>query len=170
MKGFSFALASFAVAPYAGAWIEMRNSRKLSRQKSAVAPYAGAWIEIKGGGLIPRPQMSLPTRERGLKYKRASRIHRKKLVAPYAGAWIEISASWFVLIFPSSLPTREQIAIAKTPSGKCRWGLLLFYFIQKLSADVRPSFNRAVYRIYSIRREFIVTVFLVKVAYQVVAL
>ena len=33
------------VAPYAGAWIEMMNQRRLKRIHM-VAPYAGAWIEI----------------------------------------------------------------------------------------------------------------------------
>ena len=33
------------VAPYAGAWIEIRRFLE-RRGKSWVAPYAGAWIEI----------------------------------------------------------------------------------------------------------------------------
>jgi len=55
------------VAPYAGAWIEMKCSVRIS-STICVAPYAGAWIEI------------------------AHQIGRVEawLVAPYAGAWIEI--------------------------------------------------------------------------------
>ncbi len=34
--------------------------------------------------------MSLPSRERGLKYYRTLRIPRKQYVAPLAGAWIEM--------------------------------------------------------------------------------
>ena len=55
------------VAPYAGAWIEIRQS-EIRQETSRVAPYAGAWIEI-----------SVPTAGRCT-----------WTVAPYAGAWIEI--------------------------------------------------------------------------------
>ena len=34
------------VAPYMGAWIETRSSKRNLSQKS-VAPYMGAWIETK---------------------------------------------------------------------------------------------------------------------------
>ena len=56
-----------AVAPYAGAWIEIEGK---SGQDEAVkvAPYAGAWIEIGKHWLhLQRQSESLPTRERGLK-------------------------------------------------------------------------------------------------------
>ena len=33
------------VAPYAGAWIEIRHREKIENPDT-VAPYAGAWIEI----------------------------------------------------------------------------------------------------------------------------
>ena len=57
-----------------------------------VAPYAGAWIEIKAQTLLHstlRP--SLPTRERGLKFVRPIPIAPPTAVAPYAGAWIEMA-------------------------------------------------------------------------------
>ena len=57
----------FAVAPHAGAWIEI-FSDFLRGGLSPVAPHAGAWIEI------------LVSRHTG----------RAKPVAPHAGAWIEI--------------------------------------------------------------------------------
>ena len=60
-------LVIFAVAPYAGAWIEI-NDVVAFCIAFAVAPYAGAWIEIK---LYPIPFTIFS-------------------VAPYAGAWIEI--------------------------------------------------------------------------------
>ena len=34
-----------------------------------VAPFAGAWIEIDRDELLDRDRVSLPSRERGLKYK-----------------------------------------------------------------------------------------------------
>ena len=65
-----------------------------SVQSLKVAPYAGVWIEIyitdKNAEM---EQMSLPTRERGLKSHAGQRSRRRVLVAPYAGAWIEISGS-----------------------------------------------------------------------------
>ena len=41
--------------------------------------------------------MSLPSRERGLKYGRTAGNYVKRLVAPLAGAWIEISGSLRVM-------------------------------------------------------------------------
>ena len=55
------------VAPYAGAWIEIRMD-EIACGVLDVAPYAGAWIEISA--LIIDVQLDD--------------------VAPYAGAWIEI--------------------------------------------------------------------------------
>ena len=59
--------------------------------KIAVAPLVGAWIEIKKGyrmqvGLHP----SLPSWERGLKYKHMAGYAKSGIVAPLVGAWIEI--------------------------------------------------------------------------------
>ena len=42
----------FAVAPYAGAWIEIDTADRKT-EKLAVAPYAGAWIEITRVGHKP---------------------------------------------------------------------------------------------------------------------
>ena len=59
----------------------------------AVAPFAGAWIEIPiptGQQLILR---SLPSRERGLKYPIRSNNVGVVIVAPFAGAWIEMAAN-----------------------------------------------------------------------------
>ncbi len=54
------------VAPLAGAWIEIPNPEP-SAAPDPVAPLAGAWIEIttRYGNLCKN--MSLPSRERGLK-------------------------------------------------------------------------------------------------------
>ena len=74
-----------AVAPHAGAWIEMLPIEGLT-EASNVAPHAGAWIEIR---VVVVPS-TIPN------------------VAPHAGAWIEIS--WFGP-YPYtilSLPTRER--------------------------------------------------------------
>ena len=79
-----------AVAPYAGAWIEMPLKIDHSHLR-AVAPYAGAWIEIGGDeNAMYRAVASLPTRERGLKSVTVCALSSLGQVAPYAGAWIEI--------------------------------------------------------------------------------
>ena len=54
------------VAPLAGAWIEILSGNS-SRYSSPVAPLAGAWIEIPSAAPPPRPLASLHSRERGLK-------------------------------------------------------------------------------------------------------
>ena len=78
-----------AVAPYAGAWIE--TIAPIVRPRiSQVAPYAGAWIETYRGTFNRvKTELSLPTRERGLKRTIGQRPMRTCWVAPYAGAWIE---------------------------------------------------------------------------------
>ena len=63
---------------------------------NAVAPLAGAWIEIgKYGDLSERPT-SLPSRERGLKFFTVCFITIFRHVAPLAGAWIEIYREPFI--------------------------------------------------------------------------
>ena len=56
-----------------------------------VAPFAGAWIEIAVVFGKIFLHMSLPSRERGLKFFRALASRFRFCVAPFAGAWIEIS-------------------------------------------------------------------------------
>ena len=61
-------LVRFAVAPLAGAWIEI-DTQYAEPQKNHVAPLAGAWIEIRNPKRHDPPvEMSLPSRERGLKF------------------------------------------------------------------------------------------------------
>ena len=79
----------FGVAPFAGAWIEIQTAI-LSLTRRAVAPFAGAWIEISGYALLISLVMSLPSRERGLKYFYYSTCDIPPAVAPFAGAWIEM--------------------------------------------------------------------------------
>ena len=54
-----------------------------------VAPHAGAWIEIASNETPSCGNVSLPMRERGLKYAR-SWFYLGFIVAPHAGAWIEM--------------------------------------------------------------------------------
>ena len=64
-----------AVAPFAGAWIEIFLSGFCFSNASTVAPFAGAWIEI-----------AIPVR--------SDIVFR---VAPFAGAWIEINTGAMLL-------------------------------------------------------------------------
>ena len=57
---------SGSVAPFAGAWIEIQTTSK-HLYSFLVAPFAGAWIEIPKAVLAPTVSVSLPSRERGLK-------------------------------------------------------------------------------------------------------
>ena len=60
------------VAPFAGAWIEMASILGTSPSDSSVAPFAGAWIEIADKAKqILEQYGSLPSRERGLKYRQS---------------------------------------------------------------------------------------------------
>ena len=74
-----------AVAPLAGAWIEIRQYCE-PLPYTVVAPLAGAWIEI----LFVRVFVS------------------GWYVAPLAGAWIEIKIAIKKFRKSSSLPSRER--------------------------------------------------------------
>ena len=103
---------SIGVAPLVGAWIEMMLSPKRFPEP-VVAPLVGAWIEISKGMSASEWIKSLPSWERGLKFKgeAVGNNHCRSLpswerglkskamytqlerfkVAPLVGAWIEIS-------------------------------------------------------------------------------
>ncbi len=65
---FRYAYSPLCVAPYIGAWIEIKLTLP-SIFEEHVAPYIGAWIEIPDG---------------------KEYIGIAANVAPYIGAWIEI--------------------------------------------------------------------------------
>ena len=73
------------VAPFAGAWIEICETKCLEKL-FGVAPFAGAWIEIQTAIL------SLT----------------RRAVAPFAGAWIEIVTDIGKVMYEKSLPSRER--------------------------------------------------------------
>ena len=56
----------------------------------AVAPLAGAWVEISSSRYSRMNSSSLPSRERGLKLQEIQRADPAQFVAPLAGAWVEI--------------------------------------------------------------------------------
>ena len=97
---------------------------------TVVAPLAGAWIEIPNTLHAYNTELSLPSRERGLKFLNApfgykqlrslpSRERGLKSievegadwvdkVAPLAGAWIEIDYQKYLQTSRGSLPSRER--------------------------------------------------------------
>ena len=66
-KSYYLNLVTFAVAPLAGAWVEMMSVNN-SSSSFQVAPLAGAWVEIIYYLAPVFNDLSLPSRERGLKY------------------------------------------------------------------------------------------------------
>ena len=62
-----FSVSSLRVAPRAGAWIEIKKE-KIPEIRLPVAPRAGAWIEIEFEEFVHDAKVSLPVRERGLKF------------------------------------------------------------------------------------------------------
>ena len=75
-----------AVAPFAGAWIEIQQ-KNYTTNLLHVAPFAGAWIEIitSSGKIIDI------------------------LVAPFAGAWIEIVILCIVRVLCKSRSLRGSV-------------------------------------------------------------
>ena len=69
-----------------------------------VAPLVGAWIEIPPVHRYQASHPSLPSWERGLKYKSTCNSLMHCHVAPLVGAWIEISfpvlRSWLISVAP----------------------------------------------------------------------
>ena len=97
------------VAPFAGAWIEILKDLNQSLNEGLVAPFAGAWIEIYSSRVLTNTHLSLPSRERGLKYRLGQEAFESQIVAPFAGAWIEIkSPASFGNPHRASLPSRKR--------------------------------------------------------------
>ena len=77
------------VTPLAGVWIEI-GMLLPPHESHIVTPLAGVWIEMTQARLSPRDQMSLPSRECGLKLDEPARTVAVSVVTPLAGVWIEI--------------------------------------------------------------------------------
>ena len=82
-------LGSFAVAPLAGAWIEIKKG---STYVEAIKSLPSRERGLKFLFVLPLKVLmeSLPSRERGLKYLFISSFDFFGKVAPLAGAWIEM--------------------------------------------------------------------------------
>ena len=58
-----------AVAPLAGAWVEIDVDQTTVTKWGSVAPLAGAWVEMYMQTHKSLDKLSLPSRERGLKFR-----------------------------------------------------------------------------------------------------
>ena len=97
-----------AVAPFAGAWIEMIKVLLVGVTR-LVAPFAGAWIEIAHTALTAAPTEVAPFAGAWIEIHLNGNLKTYWNVAPFAGAWIEILTSLHSIVpqIPS-LPSRER--------------------------------------------------------------
>ena len=89
----SLRMASMSeVAPFAGAWIEMPASAP-REWRAAVAPFAGAWIEIfVAPALACKVAQVAPFAGAWIEIADLPATAQTSAVAPFTGAWIEIPA------------------------------------------------------------------------------
>ena len=84
-------------------------SAKLMLDPPNVAPLVGAWIEIYLGHAADTGwAVSLPSWERGLKFRSSWLYGPARLVAPLVGAWIEIDDERIHQSQLQSLPSWER--------------------------------------------------------------
>ena len=105
----------------------------------AVAPFAGAWIEMADLSGTEEGRRSLPSRERGLKSKADLDTKEQELVAPFAGAWIEITelnadaskaidvapfaGAWIEIEIAAQMGVTPETSLPSRERGlKSRWG------------------------------------------------
>ena len=75
----------------------------------AVAPLAGAWIEIVQAASAACCKASPPSRGRGLKYLVQAWISANNVVAPLAGAWIEMNTRGHMMSLRPCRPPRGGV-------------------------------------------------------------
>ena len=78
------------VAPLAGAWIEICYQEAIRGSHKLSLPSRERGLKFTRGCPRGCDFWSLPSRERGLKYYVRERNVRHRVVAPLAGAWIEM--------------------------------------------------------------------------------
>ncbi len=104
---FAFTVKASNVTPLAGVWIEIDNQTG-SRAADHVTPLAGVWIEIASITVaLSGANVSLPSRECGLKFVLDISELQPAAVTPLAGVWIEIVIDFNNTTYVTSLPSRE---------------------------------------------------------------
>ena len=95
------------VAPFAGAWIEI-GIEAICLHSFGVAPFAGAWIEIGKFAEVFIKTESLPSRERGLKYKSQGIFPVCHTSLPSRERGLKSAYPRPILYSQASLPSRER--------------------------------------------------------------
>ena len=96
------------VAPFTGAWIEIRYWAVISGVESGVAPFTGAWIEIVDGIGSPGQWSVAPFTGAWIEIMVSFCVSLVTMVAPFTGAWIEIHKQRPKCRMTVSLPSRER--------------------------------------------------------------
>ena len=96
------------VAPFTGAWIEIWSVAQSPMEQPRSLPSRERGLKFKCFLLHMGVSGSLPSRERGLKLGGLVGEHLEHLVAPFTGAWIEMDETVTASAPTSSLPSRER--------------------------------------------------------------
>ena len=94
------------VAPLAGAWVEITDDDE-NACNTLVAPLAGAWVEIIFSNSLS-DSLSLPSRERGLKFKINSFGRCQTWSLPSRERGLKYKTSVALSVKKASLPSRER--------------------------------------------------------------
>ena len=101
--------AGSLVAPFTGAWIEIRRPTRSSRNQSSSHPSRVRGLKFSQELLrLFSRHVSHPSRVRGLKCLRLDVFSRYPHVAPFTGAWIEICVSGTLSQVMLSHPSRVR--------------------------------------------------------------
>ena len=95
------------VAPFTGAWIEI-SQRYIGLCVCRVASFTGAWIEIGCSGTSSGSARSLPSRERGLKFKMRIRCGLSDWSLPSRERGLKSLPVRLTDVAKKSLPSRER--------------------------------------------------------------
>ena len=82
-----------AVAPFTGAWIEIRIRMKSLTLYKRVAPFTGAWIEMISAASELCLSLVAPFTGAWIEIAKCASGSFRSRVAPFTGAWIEIAVS-----------------------------------------------------------------------------
>ena len=117
-------LWNIAVAPFAGAWIEILTVHSFCRLRMSL-PSRERGLKFSLTDTAVMNSLSLPSRERGLKSVNRFAMVSESPVAPFAGAWIEILPRLYPWIRSSVAPfagawiEMSQYTL-RTPASTCR--------------------------------------------------
>ena len=106
------------VAPFTGAWIEIATC-STPFWLPQVAPFTGAWIEMATCACLTPDTVSLPSRERGLKYRRADPGRGSSMSLPSRERGLKYDGGGMMSSSILSLPSRERGLKCERGIGRC---------------------------------------------------